>query len=382
MVLIFYVFCISSCYSRGIDNICPIRSVNLKTNGVSFSYNGNGTYLVNGVSEKGANFNLYSDKKTLPQGFEPGKTYRLDYKDTSLTDKLRVCIYWFDSEGKTEYSLLNTSYSSNFTIPSEAVGLIIRLRVVSANIKIENAIVKPLIYLIEKEIVEPGPMLTIIDDDGCYRYYTDLLPLCKKKGVSISTAVVPTQIEARENGKTKFWMSWKEIRECRSSGIEVLSHTYDHASTEDVEKRTIYEIRDSYLFAKKSMKKHGIKTNVLVYSGNSGSLAKCQSAASDVYDVAIRAGGNKINLYGYMDPYNILRYKIQYDYDFDKDKMKKLLEELSSNKTGWMVWMIHTSDPEWCDDFVNALSESIDYASELGIPIVTVKDGAKKYVWK
>ena len=363
-------------------NLCPIRNSESFSNGISFSYYGEGSYLVNGISEKGANYNLYSNKKTLPQGFKAGMTYRLEYKDTSITDKLRVCIYWFDVEGLKEYELLNTSNSSIFTIPNNAVGLIIRLRVISANIMIDNAIVKPEISLVENEISEPGPMITIIDDDGCSKFYTDLLPLCIEKGISISTAVVPLQIEEREKGNTEFWMSWKEIQACQANGIEVLSHTYDHASTDVVETRSIDEIRQTYLYAKDILKEHGIQTNILVYSGNSGSLAKCQSAASDVYDYAVRSGGNVNNYYGYMDPYNIMRYRIQYDYDYDTLKMKKMIDELSANKTGWMVWMIHTSDSKWSKDYVDSISECIDYAKELGIPIVTVDEGAKAYTWK
>lgn len=82
-----------------------------------------------------------------------------------------------------------------------------------------------------------------------------------------------------------------------------------------------------------------------------------------------------------MNPYSIWRYKIQYDYGFDSEKMKGLIYELSQQKTGWMVWMIHTSDAEWCQDFIDALSESIDYAKELGIPVVTVQEGAAAYEW-
>ena len=365
-----------------ISNLCPIRSTELTTNGITFSYNGDGAYLVNGTSERGANYNLYSDKKKLPNGFLAGETYRLNYKDTSITEKLSLCIYWFDQVGDKENELINSTYSTNFTIPENAVGLIIRLRVISANVKIDNALVNPVISAVEKDIKLPGPMLTIIDDDGCYKFYTDLLPLCKKKGVSISTAVVPMQIDEREKGTSKFWMSWAEIKECNSNGIEVLSHTYDHASTEVVETRSIVEIRDSYVLAKNILSEHGIQTNILVYSGNSGSLSKCVSAAGDTYEFAIRSGGNVDNQYGFMDPYNIWRYKIQYDYGFDSNNMKVLIDTLASNKTGWMVWMIHTSDSNWCKEYVEALSESIDYAKKLGIPIVTVEEGAKAYTWK
>ncbi len=363
-------------------NLCPVRNSDKTVNGLTFTAQGDGSYLVNGVSEKATNYDLYYSKTLLPDGFVAGKTYRLDFRDTSITGQLRVCIYWLDQEGVSENLLLNAFYSTNFTIPENAKGLLIRLRVLAANVVIDNAIVKPIITAVEEKISVPGPMFTIIDDDGCYRYYSDLLPLCIEKGISISTAVVPVQIENRENGTTRFWMSWAEIQECQSNGVEVLSHTYDHASTAVVETRTIDEIRDTYQKARDILEEHGIYTNVLVYSGASGGLAKCRSAAGDVYDYAFLAGGDVDNQYGYMDPYNIWRYKIQYNYDFDAEKMKSLIADLAANKTGWMVWMIHTSDSKWCVEFINALSECIDYASQLGIPIVTASEGASCYSWK
>ena len=363
------------------DNLCPIRTTSQGNNGVDFVPDGTGQYIVNGTSEQGVNFNLFYSKTELPPGFEAGKTYRLEYTDTSLTNYLRVCVYWYDEKGENEYDLFNSTYSVNFTIPSNAKGLLIRLRVVTSNVTINNAVVKPVITSVS-HYEEPKPMLTIIDDDGCAKYYTDLLPLCIEKGVSISSAVVPKQIEERESGKTKFWMSWKEITDCYSKGIEILSHTYDHAETSVVDERQIDEIRDTYKQAKDILHDHGIETNILVYSGNSGSLAKCHSAASDVYDYGIIAGGNVNNQYGSMDPYNIMRYRIQYDYDFDVKKMKELIYLLSEKGTGWMVWMIHTSDTQWGKAFVSALSECIDYAKELNIDIVTAAEGAEHYLWK
>jgi len=364
-----------------VGNVCPIRASTMTTNGIDFIADGKGRYIVNGRSEKGANYNLYYSKTELPEGIEPGKTYRLEYEDTSLTNYLRVYVYWFDESGGVENELFNSYYSTNFTVPSDAYGLLIRLRVAAADVTISNAVVRPIIREVG-EINEPQPMITIIDDDGCARYYSDLLPLCMEKGVSISAAVVPTQIEERESGDTRYWMSWNEIEECYAKGIEILSHTYDHADNPIYEARSIDEIRDTYKLAKEILYDHGIDTNILVYCRNSGSLPKCQWAAKDVYDYAIRAGGNVNNEYGNMDSYNIMRYKIQYNYDFDPEKMKELIYQLSENGTGWMVWMIHTSDSQWCEEFVDAISQSIDYAKELGIPIVTAEEGASQYAWK
>lgn len=235
----------------------------------------------------------------------------------------------------------------------------------------------------------PPPMdeklLTIIDDDSSIRYYTDIYPIAKAKKVSISSAVIVGNI-----GKNNHWMTWDNIHEAYSNGMEMLCHTYSHPLTTDEGwPYNLEYFEEDYKKASDVLKTHGITPNLLVFSGSSGRYEICQEACKKAsFEGAFLAGNNKIT-YSDTDRYKIPRFRIgnNSDYHWELPVLKGLVDKLSLSG-GWMVWMIHTSSQKgWVGGTEEGssaymLGEIIDYARANNIKIVTADYGFKKTYMK
>lgn len=214
------------------------------------------------------------------------------------------------------------------------------------------------------------PMLTIIDDDGHQKFYTDILPIIESKHVPIASAIIGKNI-----GVASTYMTWAQVEEAYSKGAEILNHTYSHlGETEDT--RTAEEIYMDYTKNERLMYSHGIVTgaDILVYPGGSANLATAQTASHLFARGAFKASGNALNEIG-ADIYSIQRYRIGTDYAYDVDVFKGLIDKITH---GWMVWMVHTSGSAWTADSPAILSSAIDYAKSKGVAIVTAKYGISK----
>lgn len=215
-------------------------------------------------------------------------------------------------------------------------------------------------------------MLTIIDDDGHQRFFTDLLPLIKNKNVPITSAVIGKNISVSD-----VYMTWEQVAEAYSFGAEIINHTYAHKGQTE-EDRSADEIYMDYTKNARLMNANGITTggSIIAYPGGSAYLDTVQDASHRYAFGAFRATGNKINRIGETDLYAIDRYRIDTDYHYDIDELKGLLDGLSG---GWMVWMIHTSSAYWTTyNGATAIASAIDYAKSKGIPLVTTEYGIAK----
>ena len=218
---------------------------------------------------------------------------------------------------------------------------------------------------------KPRPLLTIIDDDGFKKFHTLLLPLIVSKNVPISTAIVGQTISVED-----YAMTWDEVKECAEAGAEILSHTYSHLSAGEAETMTQPEIQTDYQKMQNILRLHGYDGSILVFAGDSSNMAKCVNACKYVCSCGIKAGTNKTNYVDTINRYGIDRWNVLPS----TTDMQTLLDTLASAGTGWMVWMIHTSDVAFQSDSVTALGNAIDYARTLGIDIVNVAAGVAYYL--
>ena len=215
-------------------------------------------------------------------------------------------------------------------------------------------------------------LLTIIDDDGDIKYYTDIYPLAKAKNISISTAVPASFI-----GKSNY-LTWKMISEIRGSGIEVLCHTYGHPLSTKIDSMTENDFRADFTMAKEIFNAHGISADLLVFSGSTGLYSKAQIPAQEIFKGAFLAGDNKTNQVG-TNPYNIKRYRIGSNYAWNVQTLEGLIDSLKETG-GWMVWMMHTSDKtNYTSNVPSVLGEVIDYCKDQGVSIVTAEYGFSQY---
>ena len=216
------------------------------------------------------------------------------------------------------------------------------------------------------------PMLTIIDDDGHQRFYTDLLPLIQSKHVPIASAIIGKNI-----GVSSVYMTWEQVTDAYTKGAEILNHTYEHlGQTED--QRTADEIYMDYTKNERLMYSHGIVSggSVIVYPGGSAYLDTVQNASHRFAIGAFRSTGNKLNRIGETDLYSIDRYRIDSDYQYDQTALRGLIDGCNN---GWMVWMIHTSSADWVTyNAAVAIADAIDYAKTKNLSIVTASYGIAK----
>lgn len=396
------------------------------SSGITYNLVEKGHYVVNGTATANNTwFNLILSVESMPEGFKAGKTYYLRY----FTDdpRLNVRGYSYDSSQASTTIISRKKHSCEFTIPADAVGLVIRVGndyegYTYDYIHFEIAVFEADNYRIDeikKYQWAPRPMLTIIDDDGRVSYKTYLLPLVTSKH-SILTSAVPalypywreiteTYLDAKQKyqeeqiseeefltikaefdalrakiGKSSaaedaglLYMSWDEIAECRENGADIVSHTYSHSLSLD--KLPESNIQHEYQMAKYIMENHGIPCDVLVYAGDTGRSKKVRRACSKVFNFGIYCSGEVINYVG-DDPHYIQRFGVGDEtITWDLQTIQTQLYNLAMSRTGWMIWTIHTSNETWGADKAAIIGSTIDYAQSINLPIVSASCGANTY---
>ena len=220
------------------------------------------------------------------------------------------------------------------------------------------------------------PMLSIMDDDGNIKFYTDLYPILADRKVPACSAVVVSQIEVNANR-----MTWAQIEEMYENGIEIISHTYSHwADTNEYPNNVL---TNDYQKSINIIHRHGIDTHDLgVLPQSSGITKRFRDAGKQVYK-GIFVNGEATNYKGF-DPYSIRRYKVGNNTTthIELNALKALIDTLTS---GWMILSLHTSTGDgWVDgtgegSSAYIIGQAIDYALSKGIPIVTCECGFKTY---
>lgn len=403
-------------YKTGYSNtdIMPVGSGQTK-NGLTTTVNVDGSYTLDGTATATAVHKIYESNTALPAGFAVGGKYKMAL-EAGYVGSVAIMINY--GSGFEDFISFNSAENSNkfveFTIPDSAVGMQIKYYP-AVNYQYANEVVKFSCYgwqeggggfnntglpfvpadyegriqALEKAVesldgsadVSPEPMLAIIDDDGYKKFTTLLLPIVQEKGVPIASAVVVGNANG-ENSEdvTSVVMGWTEVETAYLAGAEILSHTYCHLSQAIAETMTKTQIQQDYQRAQYGMRKHGINADGLVFAGNSVSMDICQEACKLVYTYGFKSYGDVINFKGSIDPYKINRYKIEPDGSLNETDLKALIDTLVSGGTGWMVWMIHTSDGGFQQAQADIISTVIDYAIEQGVEIVTTECGVRHYL--
>lgn len=243
----------------------------------------------------------------------------------------------------------------------------------------DDLIARDNIHMIERRIgsVDDSttPLLTIIDDDGNAKFYTDLYPIAVAKNVPIASAIPYSFIGIPNH------LTMEQVNTIYANGIEILSHTYSHDYTTELSERE-YEV--DYRKAKQCYAKIGINCDLLVYAAGTANYPNAVEAAKRVYSGAFNSGHETTNHSQSNDRYLIERYGITGSNDYGRINGYNLSELTGLIDTvlqtgGWMIWMLHTSSDYWNNTMKQNISDAIDYANNQGLPIVTASYGFKKY---
>ncbi|MGM9642338.1 MAG: polysaccharide deacetylase family protein [Eubacteriales bacterium] len=352
------------------EDLIPKRTTSLTSNGITFTPidNGEGGYQISGTSTAVTSYAIFKD--TIPDGFVVGEKYIVD-ANTTYDIFFTVTAYNADSVSSEIYNS-STATSTEFTIPMDAVTIAFRAGVRSGSTVDEVFI--PHVYAAPK-VQYPNPMLTIIDDDGYQKFATLLLPIIQAKKVPIGTAVIGQRV-----GEETSAMNMETLKNCAVAGAEILSHSWCHMSEARATDLEQYEIQYDYQMMKNFLLANGLKSNGFVFAGNSASLPKCVNAAKMVYDYGILPDCGSTNQKYSTNRYGIERWSIDPNDTLTTENLQSMLDELATAGTGWMIWMIHTSDSDFQQDQADIISDAIDYARSKGIDIVTTEYGVKQYV--
>ena len=345
-------------------------------NGVSIRFDeSTNAYVINGKSTQTFTYNVYSERHHFPSDFPSGSNYYFSVE--KIIPGLSYNILYY-SNGKYVYAY--DAYGSGiFNIPKQATGLCVRMvftqgysyKNISAHFGIYNEFsFKRLTDFLT--VVPPRPMLSIIDDDGNKKFHQYLLPLCQEKAIPISSAVITGWVGQGNS------MSWEQISDCFTNGVEILSHSHSHFSVEELETMSVNQIQYDYQKSKNILASHGYVGDTLVFPFGTAFNEKCIKAAKNVFSYGFRAGTNKTNICGKIDNYGFDRYNIS-EITTTKN-MTDLIDKLVSDNTGYMVWMLHTSSSSFSNENVRRLSAAIDYCLSKGIDIVTTSTGIKTYI--
>lgn len=121
---------------------------------ITYTSNNNGSYTVSGTASARSNFDLYSSNSALPTWAVPGTKYYVNFKSTNV----EFVVYEYHSTTTVQLCRLKTNGS--FTLPSDAVGMIIRLSVAPGD-TVNDEIVFPSISIAPSN----GQLLDKIDDE-------------------------------------------------------------------------------------------------------------------------------------------------------------------------------------------------------------------------
>lgn len=344
------------------------------SNGITSKAEG-GVWTISGTASSAWFFTLAGGTASIPDGWSVGD--RLLISCPSYNN-LYLRVYGYP--GGT--MLFQTNGVGWFTVPAGYTGLQLRLQI-TTGMTVPETVVRPFVSrnpqpYVHRGYDKPPAMLTIIDDDGNSKFYTQLLPLVESRGISISSAVIVTRPEHPEDYPSS--MTWEQIEDAHNRGAEILNHTYTHLTSDLTANMTAREIWLDYQKASNILAAHGIQTHeIMVFAGSSASDAKAQEAARWSCRMAFHAGGNKMAYRDGFDIYDAPRYRLYSDYGgYDLDQIKGLIDDCLANG-GWMIWMIHTSEANWTSTVLQTMTDAIDYAIAQGLPIVSAETGYRFY---
>ena len=391
-----------------------------------------GRYNVSGTTSDIVNCDIVHSINEIPFYFQKGGTYYLRYFTNFDSIKAKVLTY----KDGIETKILEAANSSEFRIPDDAEGIVIRVTINHVTPPLNGSWFEIALFDAAKDCSDarkykplPPPMLTIIDDDGRIKFMEYLLPIVKELNVPITSANVTLWTEAREWSDkyiqaqqdkadgiitseelaeienkyldimayldatdvgwsheaswAKKYMNWAEIRECQEAGAEIVSHTYAHREGDPSYSESL--IQNEYQMSKNLLMSHGIYTDVVVYSKGSGWLPSVRRAGAKVFNYGIDCPnvegtiGHHNNYVG-DDPHRIHRYIFNSDFlEKGEEAIFEELDSLAASRTGWMIWMVHTSDRDWSQTKADVIRHALEHAIEIGLPVVTTAAGAREY---
>lgn len=96
--------------------------------GIDYTRNADGSWTISGTASANSFCNIISSPSVLPEYIRPGRTYHINFNGGDVP----IRIYTNFSDGTNDYKTINES--SDFTIPENTIGIIIRWQIYSGTV--------------------------------------------------------------------------------------------------------------------------------------------------------------------------------------------------------------------------------------------------------
>lgn len=221
------------------------------------------------------------------------------------------------------------------------------------NIEVENSL--------DNKEVDNTSMVTFIDDDGRKELITKMVPIFESKNVPLTCAIVK---KFAENPGSDF-VGLDNLKKLHASGkFELVPHTVTHPHLTEL---TDNEILKELTISKAFMRDNGFEDEFIVYPYGDVN-EKVEKVSERYFELGI---GTKWGLNRKpFNTYNLVRINI---HDRNLEEYKAIVDEGIAKKS-WIIFMMHSFQPEWTPEYLDMLSTLIDYIKSQNIPIMKVSD--------
>ncbi|MBB6096656.1 peptidoglycan/xylan/chitin deacetylase (PgdA/CDA1 family) [Deinobacterium chartae] len=219
----------------------------------------------------------------------------------------------------------------------------------------------------------PGPLLTLVTDDGSLEDYTRLYPLLREKGVPAVAAII-TDFVDNPAAPPPARMNSAQILELSRAGWEIASHTRSHHLLTRLDDVTLEaELRGS----RRELEHLGLKVTTVVYPEGEDN-PRVQAAARRHYQAALDVDG-EVNTWPPREAWRLSRVSLGSwtrpgksgepgdTLDFYKARVDEAVQQC-----GWLIFALHPFSPDHDEVQHSYLGQVIDYAKGRGVRFTTV----------
>lgn len=209
------------------------------------------------------------------------------------------------------------------------------------------------------------PLMTFSDDDGSVLFPTKWKDIIISKGIPVTCAVSTNRIGGA-------YMTWYNIIQMQSMGVEFISHGHNHI---DYATLSDYKIREEIEIAQEILKSYNCSYDIHAYIGNTD--ADVRNILRDYFRCAMITGTNTTPIpYPPMKTYGIYRIPmlIGGTTKWTLNQYKAKIDECVANN-GWLIWVTQSQDDAFDSTLQGYIGDLIDYAREQGVIITNMEDG-------
>ena len=364
--------------------ILPPRSYG--DGGVVVTIGNNNIISLKGTSISGINIIFYNNDTSLPNWIVVGKKYKASI--SNVCEGVYFQIFVYDSTGKLITLASITNAEKEFTVPSDAVGAMVRVRM-DKGFTVDESIVQSLVSVstfvsLEEDIqdaksscsatilanklindIPKKKIITWIDDDTTNNI-TSVKTIADTLGIKACFGYIPSL-----TSETNLEL----LKTYQRAGHEIINHSYTHSgwyngfTKEKMESDLILAIED--------MNKNGFidGSKYFVFPGDSYDNANALSVVRKWGDYGVKAGGGINTLYG-EGRYLINRIFIDKNENQDSAYYTNIMDSADINEAPWIVIGTHSGfgaahyDPQ-------LVTTVLQYALDNGWEFMTLNEALK-----